>query len=55
MVPPLDREITGCRFAPRCRLATDLCRREDPPLEIKQPGHLAACWHADRAQEAAGV
>jgi peptide/nickel transport system ATP-binding protein len=55
MVPALDREITGCRFAPRCRLATDLCRREDPPLEVKQPGHLAACWHADRAREAADV
>jgi peptide/nickel transport system ATP-binding protein len=52
MVPALDREIVGCRFAPRCRIATDLCRREDPPLETKQPGHVAACWHAARAQEA---
>ena len=52
MVPALDREITGCRFAPRCRLATDLCRREDPPLEVKLPGHIAACWHAARAREA---
>jgi peptide/nickel transport system ATP-binding protein len=51
-VPLLDREITGCRFAPRCRLATDTCRQEDPPLELKQPGHLAACWHSDRASEA---
>ncbi len=55
MVPALDREIIGCRFAPRCRLATDLCRREDPPLEAKQPGHLAACWHSARAREAAGA
>ena len=52
MVPALDRDITGCRFAPRCRLATDLCRREDPPLEMKLPGHSAACWHAARAREA---
>jgi peptide/nickel transport system ATP-binding protein len=52
MVPVLDREITGCRFAPRCRLATDRCRREDPPLEVKRPNHLAACWHSDRAPEA---
>jgi peptide/nickel transport system ATP-binding protein len=52
MVPALDREIIGCRFAPRCRLATDLCRREDPPLEAKLPGHSAACWHAARAREA---
>jgi peptide/nickel transport system ATP-binding protein len=54
-VPALDREITGCRFAPRCRIATDLCRSEDPPLEMKAPGHLAACWHAARAREVAGV
>jgi peptide/nickel transport system ATP-binding protein len=52
-VPVLDREIAGCRFAPRCRLATDLCRREDPPLEAKQPSHLAACWHSERALETA--
>ena len=51
-VPALDREIVGCRFAPRCRLATDLCRREDPPLEEKRPGHVAACWHAAHAREA---
>jgi peptide/nickel transport system ATP-binding protein len=55
MVPALDREIVGCRFAPRCRLATDLCHREDPPLEIKQPGHVAACWHAAHAREAVDV
>jgi peptide/nickel transport system ATP-binding protein len=52
VVPVLDREITGCRFAPRCRLATDRCHREDPPLEVKRPDHLAACWHSDRAPEA---
>ncbi len=51
-VPALDRAIVGCRFAPRCRLATDLCRREDPPLEEKRPGHVAACWHAAHAREA---
>jgi len=52
VVPALDREIVGCRFAPRCALATDLCRREDPPLEAKRPAHLAACWHSERAAEA---
>jgi peptide/nickel transport system ATP-binding protein len=55
MVPALDREIIGCRFAPRCPIATDLCRREEPPLEMSVPGHLAACWHAARAREVAGV
>jgi peptide/nickel transport system ATP-binding protein len=52
VVPALDREIVGCRFAPRCVLATDLCRQQDPPLEVKAPTHLAACWHSERAMEA---
>jgi peptide/nickel transport system ATP-binding protein len=51
MVPALDREIVGCRFAPRCALASDLCRRQDPPLEAKAPGHAAACWHSERAMD----
>ena len=53
VVPALDREIVGCRFAPRCALATDLCRREDPPLEGRATAHLAACWHTERASEVA--
>jgi peptide/nickel transport system ATP-binding protein len=55
VVPALDRAIPGCRFAPRCPLATERCRTSDPPLEVKAPGHLAACWHAERALEAARV
>ena len=36
----------GCRFAPRCRYATDVCRTEEPPL-VQHGGtaHLAACHH----------
>jgi oligopeptide/dipeptide ABC transporter ATP-binding protein len=36
----------GCRFAPRCRYATDVCRAEEPPL-ARHGGtaHLAACHH----------
>jgi peptide/nickel transport system ATP-binding protein len=52
MVPALDRDMIGCRFAPRCGLASDVCRGRDPPLEAKAPGHLAACWHSERAVEA---
>jgi peptide/nickel transport system ATP-binding protein len=55
VVPALDRPIPGCRFASRCPLATERCRTSDPPLEVKAPGHLAACWHAERALEAARV
>jgi peptide/nickel transport system ATP-binding protein len=53
VVPLLDQVFVGCRFAPRCRLASDRCRREDPPLEAKQPDHFAACWHSERAMEVA--
>jgi dipeptide transport system ATP-binding protein len=33
----------GCPFHPRCRLAFDRCRAEEPPLELKQ-GRDVACW-----------
>jgi oligopeptide/dipeptide ABC transporter ATP-binding protein len=46
--------ITGCAFAPRCPLATDQCRQEAPPLELKRPGHAAACWHSDALEAAHG-
>jgi peptide/nickel transport system ATP-binding protein len=51
-VPALDRETVGCRFAPRCRIATERCRRDDPPLAVKHERHVAACWHSERAAEA---
>jgi peptide/nickel transport system ATP-binding protein len=45
IVPPLFALPEGCAFAPRCPKADDLCRRERPSYEQKQPGHWAACWH----------
>ena len=32
-VPSLDRLPPGCAFAPRCALAIDRCRQEQPPLQ----------------------
>jgi oligopeptide/dipeptide ABC transporter ATP-binding protein len=42
---------TGCAFAPRCPLATDRCRTEDPALRAL-PGaeRRAACHYAETAQ-----
>jgi len=37
----------GCRFAPRCHLATDICRREDPQMREVSSGHCAACHFAE--------
>jgi oligopeptide/dipeptide ABC transporter ATP-binding protein len=35
---------SGCRFHPRCPLAFDRCRVEEPPLFNVGAGHSAACW-----------
>lgn len=35
----------GCRFHPRCSLATEECRTLEPPLESHFSGHHVACWH----------
>jgi peptide/nickel transport system ATP-binding protein len=48
MVPALSNLPAGCAFAPRCALASDVCRREYPRYEQKRAGHWAACWHSDR-------
>jgi peptide/nickel transport system ATP-binding protein len=52
--PDLASPPTNCRFEPRCRHATDLCRRADPPLG-GDPTHRFACFHPvsdDTAQPA---
>ena len=37
----------GCRFHPRCPLATEVCTRVDPPMRAFAPGHASACHHAE--------
>ena len=44
-VPSPIEPPSGCRFHPRCRHATDLCRRQEPPLVAHGADHLAACHH----------
>lgn len=39
-------EATGCRFAPRCSLATDICREIPPPDMQVAEGHTAECHYA---------
>ncbi|MDQ3865237.1 MAG: ATP-binding cassette domain-containing protein, partial [Actinomycetota bacterium] len=41
---PIDPP-SGCRFHPRCRYMTDICREVEPPLTDYGNGHLAACHH----------
>jgi len=43
--PDLVDRSPGCPFAPRCRYAQDLCRRQAPPLvDAETPEHRYACW-----------
>ena len=51
-VPSLKEPIPGCPFETRCSFATDICRREMPAFEEKEPGHFAACFHSDRVAQA---
>ena len=44
-VPSPINPPTGCRFHPRCRYATQVCREVEPPLADYGGGHLAACHH----------
>jgi len=47
VVPKLIDPPAGCRFAPRCRLASDECRRAQPALRELEPGHKVACIRAE--------
>ena len=41
--PNLAEPPPGCRFHPRCPLAMEICRREEPPMVEVAPGHRVAC------------
>jgi oligopeptide/dipeptide ABC transporter ATP-binding protein len=44
-VPSPINPPSGCRFHPRCRYATGVCKEIEPPLVDYGNGHLAACHH----------
>ncbi|MBP0984832.1 MAG: ABC transporter ATP-binding protein [Oscillospiraceae bacterium] len=41
--PKLNQEITGCAYAPRCKYATERCRREAPEFRTLEGGHRYLC------------
>jgi peptide/nickel transport system ATP-binding protein len=49
--PDLMRPPAGCRFAPRCRYATDRCKEEEPHLGGEVEGHRFACFYPVGAAE----
>lgn len=47
-MPGLNEQISGCRFHPRCPLATEKCIASAPPeIEISK-GHYSSCWYAEK-------
>jgi oligopeptide/dipeptide ABC transporter ATP-binding protein len=47
--PDLSRLPPGCAFTPRCAFRVERCTLESPPLRaIGAPGHVSACWEAER-------
>ncbi|GAB7007889.1 dipeptide ABC transporter ATP-binding protein [Nocardioides sp. AN3] len=50
------RDLTqACPFSDRCTRASDRCRTQRPPLQEKEPGRWAACWHTDSIELAPTV
>ena len=43
-VPDLASMPTGCRFAPRCKYATDKCRAQEPELKTVGENQRCRCW-----------
>jgi peptide/nickel transport system ATP-binding protein/oligopeptide transport system ATP-binding protein len=46
-VPSPVNPPKGCHFHPRCPVAQDKCRIEDPKLKELKSGHFVACWVAE--------
>ncbi|MCK4459975.1 MAG: ABC transporter ATP-binding protein [Methanosarcinales archaeon] len=46
MSPSLINLPDGCRFHPRCRHATEVCRRKHPGMIEIEGGHFVRCFHA---------
>lgn len=49
--PSLWNPPQGCRFAPRCPLATDLCHAKEPLLLEHRPGRFSACHFAENVPQ----
>ena len=43
--PPSLRDLPpGCRFFPRCPVAEDICRQQEPAEKEITEGHFVSCW-----------
>jgi peptide/nickel transport system ATP-binding protein len=46
-IPNLNEMPVGCRFAPRCPIATEKCHKDEPILE-HIGNRQVACWHVEK-------
>ncbi len=53
-VPSAINPPPACRFHPRCPLAEDICKTDEPEFKEWRPGRFAACHFADKVY-AAGI
>ncbi|HML48801.1 MAG TPA: peptide ABC transporter ATP-binding protein, partial [Clostridia bacterium] len=44
---PLDLPI-GCKFAPRCKYATQQCKEQEPESVTVAPGHHIRCFYPEK-------
>lgn len=44
----------GCKFAPRCKYATDKCREMEPELQEIEPNHVIRCFYPEKGVRANG-
>jgi peptide/nickel transport system ATP-binding protein len=47
-VPNYINPDKGCRFAPRCSKATEICRKEKPKIREVSNNHQVACYNYDK-------
>ena len=50
-VPSPVNPAPGCRFAPRCWMAKDICKEQTPELKEVAPGHCVRCHFWQEAQK----
>ena len=55
IVPDPSEIMAGCRFAPRCPFATEICRTAPPVDTLTGAGHLVYCHNWQSAMPAIGV
>lgn len=49
-VPSLSNMPRGCRFAPRCSHAMDVCRQLEPQLQQIGDQHRVSCWLVEESE-----